>query len=139
MLKVSYDRGYDEPDRSMTDVSCSDGINGLITRYKWPTQGDIPVFPYIGGVDAIPGWNSPNVRNLNPTALPTGVLTKLQCGTCWELEYLGKSINILAVDHAEYGFNIGLRAMDILTGGQSIVLGRVNVNFSQVPVSACGL
>lgn len=30
---VSYDTGYDLASRSMDDVSCSDGPNGLITRY----------------------------------------------------------------------------------------------------------
>lgn len=42
-------------------MSCSDGANGLITRYGWATQGVIPKFPYIGGAELIAGWNSPNV------------------------------------------------------------------------------
>ena len=45
----------------MTAVSCSDGANGLITRYGWQNQGAIPNFPYIGGSDTVASWNSPNV------------------------------------------------------------------------------
>jgi hypothetical protein len=36
---VRYDAGYDDASRSMTAVACSDGTNGLITRYGWQTQG----------------------------------------------------------------------------------------------------
>lgn len=61
MVTVSYDTGYDDGSRSMTAVSCSDGTNGLITRYGWQTQGQIPNFPYIGGSSAIAGWNSASV------------------------------------------------------------------------------
>lgn len=60
---VSYDNGYDDASRSMTVVSCSDGANGLITRYGWQTQGQIPHFAYIGGYQGIAGWNSPEVWN----------------------------------------------------------------------------
>lgn len=67
---VSYDTGYDDGSRSMTAVSCSDGTNGLITRYGWQTQSAIPNFPYIGGADAIPGWNSPNVSSAVPPIRP---------------------------------------------------------------------
>lgn len=59
-VSVSYDTGYDDASRSLTAVSCSDGTNGLITRYGWQTQGNIPT-TYIGGADTIAGWNSPNV------------------------------------------------------------------------------
>lgn len=62
-VSVSYDTGYDDGSRSLTAVSCSDGANGLITKYGWQTQGQIRNFPYIGGVDAVGGWNSPSVRN----------------------------------------------------------------------------
>jgi len=58
---VSYDTGYDNGSRSMTAVSCSDGPNGLITKYGWQTQGAVAKFPYIGGYVGIPGWNSDQV------------------------------------------------------------------------------
>ncbi|KAH6686972.1 EC5 protein [Plectosphaerella plurivora] len=118
---VSYDTGYDDGSRPLTSVSCSDGANGLITRYGWQNQGQVKGFPYIGGADAIAGWNSN------------------QCGTCWQLTYNGKSINILAIDHAGSGFNIALDAMNALTNGQAVSLGRVDATATQVAISACGL
>ncbi|KAI1379141.1 Cerato-platanin [Hypoxylon crocopeplum] len=119
-LIVAYDTGYDDASRSLTAVACSDGPNGLITRYNWQTQGDIPS-PYIGAADAIAGWNSPS------------------CGTCWELSYSGKTINVLAIDHAGSGFNIALDAMNALTNGQAVALGRVEATSRQVDLSACGV
>lgn len=57
---VSWDAGYTR-DKSLTTVACSDGANGLIWRYGWNTLGDIPNFPYVGGAEAVRGWNSPAV------------------------------------------------------------------------------
>ncbi|KAI8961811.1 Cerato-platanin [Daldinia sp. FL1419] len=119
-VTVSYDTGYDDRSRSLTAVSCSDGPNGLITRYGWQTQGSIPS-TYIGAADAIAGWNSPS------------------CGTCWELSYQGKTINVYAIDHAAAGFNIALDAMNALTNGQAVALGRVDATSRQVDISACGV
>ncbi|RKU41921.1 hypothetical protein DL546_001582 [Coniochaeta pulveracea] len=118
---VSYDQGYDLGDRSLSVVSCSDGPNGLITKYGWQTQKDVKKFPYIGGVEAVGGWNSPN------------------CGTCWSATYNGRTINILAVDHSAAGLNIALDAMNDLTNGQAVFLGRVDATVAQVPISNCGL
>ncbi|KAI0172849.1 SnodProt1 [Hypoxylon sp. FL1284] len=119
-VTVSYDTGYDDASRSMTAVSCSDGVNGLTTRYGWQTQGAIPA-AYIGGADTIAGWNSAS------------------CGTCYELSYNGKTINLYAIDHAASGFNIALDAMNALTNGQAVALGRVDATSRQVDVSACGI
>ncbi|KAF4335441.1 eliciting plant response [Fusarium beomiforme] len=118
---VSYDPGYGESGRALTAVACSDGTNGLITKHGWKTQGQIPKFPYIGGAQAVAGWNSPN------------------CGTCWKLTYKGKSINVLAIDHTAAGFNISPAAMNALTGGKAVQLGRVDATSVQVPVKNCGL
>lgn len=122
---VSYDTGYDDGSRSLLNVACSDGPNGLMTRYGWQTQADVKgtvvQFPYIGGVQAIGGWNSPS------------------CGTCWKLEYNGKSIHIIAIDHSGNGFNIALDAMNDLTNGNAVALGRVDATATQVGASECGL
>ncbi|KAK0387384.1 hypothetical protein NLU13_5696 [Sarocladium strictum] len=120
-VTLSYDTGYDQAARPLTSLACSDGVNGLITKYGWHTQGQVPHFPHIGGAAAVAGWNSPS------------------CGTCWNLQYNGKSINILAVDHAASGFNIGQRAMDELTGGKAVELGRIDVQASQVSIKNCGV
>jgi len=65
IIAVSYDTGYDDPSRSLTTVSCSDGVNGLITKYGWQTQGDVHRFPLIGGKAPI-SWNSAEVRQFFP-------------------------------------------------------------------------
>lgn len=119
-ITVSYDVGYDDASRSMNSVACSDGSNGLVTRYGWQTQGAIPRHPHIGGYMGVEGWNSP------------------QCGTCYSLTYNGKTVYILAIDRAA-GFNIAKGAMDELTNNQAAALGRVEAQYVQVPVSNCGL
>lgn len=87
---------------------------------EYPTFGDLPGFPSIGGAFAVEGWDSAN------------------CGTCWNLSYAGKSINVLAVDHAGPGrFNIALKAMNTLTNGHAVELGAVQVTYKQVDASKC--
>lgn len=61
MLLVSYDTGYDDANRALTSVTCSDGTNGLITKYGWQIQGAIAGFPRIGGYVGVESWNSPQV------------------------------------------------------------------------------
>ncbi|KAK4460706.1 Cerato-platanin [Cladorrhinum samala] len=118
---VSYDTGYDDASRPLTSVACSDGINGLIWKYGWQKQGDVKNFPFIGGSSAIGGWNS------------------AQCGTCWSASWNGKTIYVLAIDHAGDGLNLGLRAMNELTNGHAVELGAVDAVVNQVPIGNCGL
>ncbi|KAK4504028.1 hypothetical protein PRZ48_004943 [Zasmidium cellare] len=118
---VSWDAGYDDGSRSMTAVSCSDGANGLITKYGYQTQGAIPNFPLVGGSSDIAGWNS------------------AQCGQCYSVAYNGKTINILAIDHASDGLNLSKGAMNQLTNNQADALGRVDATVTKVDVSQCGL
>ncbi|EGX88085.1 heat-stable 19 kDa antigen precursor [Cordyceps militaris CM01] len=120
-VTVSYDRGFDDPSRSLEYVSCSNGEHGLITRYHWQTQGQIPCFPRIGGAQAVSGWNS------------------AACGTCWRLTYNNRSVTILAIDRSVNGFNIGLEAFDNLTGGRGEEVGRVEAQVTQVDVKECSL
>lgn len=126
---LSYDEAYDVGSSPLTTVACSDGKYGLITK-NFTTFSSLPKFPYIGGASAIAGWNSAN------------------CGTCWQLTYTHKdakgknttkSIDVLAIDHTDTGFNIALKAMDDLTGGLAKELGRVDVAAKQVASSVCGL
>ncbi|TFK25798.1 snodprot1 [Coprinopsis marcescibilis] len=122
---ASYDVVYDNRGGSLGSVACSDGPNGLLTR-GFTTFGSLPQFPRIGGVPAVTGWNSP------------------ACGTCWELAYTPangarRTINIVAVDVGRGGYNIAQGALNELTSGQAVQLGRVNVAARQVPASACGL
>ncbi|OQE34625.1 hypothetical protein PENCOP_c016G03223 [Penicillium coprophilum] len=123
-VSVSFDPKYDVGTSSLTTVSCSNGINGLITQ-GFTDFASLPSFPNIGGAITIPGWNSPN------------------CGKCYELHYsngkIDNTINVLAVDAAPGGFNIGLQAMNDLTNGLAEQLGRVDATYVEVEDSVCGL
>ena len=116
--QVTYDQTYDNSKGSMDSVACSNGKNGLAAKY--PTFGALPDFPYIGGMQGV-SWNS------------------TKCGTCWSLTYKGNTINVLAIDVGSSGFNIALGAMNSLTNGQAIQLGRINADAVQVAKSNCGL
>lgn len=117
---VTYDRMYDSATLPLGNVACSDGANGLLTK-GFTTLSSLPSFPYIGGTHAVAGWNSPN------------------CGTCWAVTYQGTTINVLAVDTAGVGFNLALEAMDALTGGNGVALGKVSAEIVQIDASYCGL
>ena len=119
---VTYDKTYDDSAFSLMGVACSNGVNGLISK-GYTTLCSLPSFPYIGGAHAVAHWNSPN------------------CGTCWKLYYAetGKTINVLAVDTSGDGFNISEEALNTLTGGLAVDLGKVEVTATQVPASVCGL
>lgn len=138
---VTYDNTYDNPQGSLSGVACSNGAHGLLTK-GFTTFGSLPSFPFIGGAQAVTGWNSPN------------------CGTCWALTYKGKTVNgkdlpvfslnnyshslslscaVLAIDTAGNGFNIAQKALDNLTNGQAVALGRVDITATQVAASVCGL
>ncbi|KAI0713557.1 Cerato-platanin [Earliella scabrosa] len=119
-VTVSYDETYDNKSGRLTTVACSDGENGLLTK-GFSTFGSLPQFPNIGGAAAVGGWNSD------------------QCGTCWQLTYKGRSINVLAIDHTDTGFNLALKAMDTLTNGQAKFLGRIDATAKKVASSQCGL
>ncbi|KAF8626294.1 hypothetical protein AX15_004965 [Amanita polypyramis BW_CC] len=121
---LTYDAVYDNKDNLLSDVACSDGSHGLESRYQ--TFGSLPNFPYVGAAPTIEGWNSVN------------------CGSCWQLTYVPDnganqtSINMLAID-AGTKFVTGIKAMDVLTNGHSIQLGRVNVTAQEVSSSKCGI
>ncbi|KAH8100107.1 Cerato-platanin [Cristinia sonorae] len=119
-VTVSFDQTYDNSAGSLATVSCSDGQNGLLTK-GFTTFGSLPNFPNIGGAAAVAGFNSPN------------------CGTCWQLTFNGTTINVLAIDHAASGFNIALKALNTLTHGNAVFLGRINADATQVNASVCGL
>ncbi|KAI5116030.1 hypothetical protein M0805_002085 [Coniferiporia weirii] len=117
--RAGYDTTYDNASGSMDTVSCSDGPEGLASRY--PTFGDVPTFPNIGGAAAIAGWGSAS------------------CGTCWRLTYQGASIVVVAIDHADDGFNLSEEALNTLTDGNAVFDGAVQVTAEQVDASECGL
>ena len=119
-VTVSYDTIYDAAGTSLTQVACSDGTNGLLTK-GYMTFDSLPHFPNIGGAAAVAGWNA------------------AACGSCSQLAYDGTSIFLLAVDHTDDGFNVSEEAMDALTGGQAATLGRIEATPTQVDASLCML
>ncbi|KAJ5133134.1 hypothetical protein N7448_001836 [Penicillium atrosanguineum] len=122
-VSVSYDQKYDVGSSSLNTVSCSDGTYGLESKYH--TFGGLPNFPLIGGSPTVSGWGSSN------------------CGQCYQLHYqagdVDKTINILAIDAAPGGFNIGLEAFNQLTDNQGVALGRVTATYTLIENSACGI
>ncbi|KAH9998221.1 Cerato-platanin-domain-containing protein [Russula vinacea] len=118
-LRATYDTTYDNKDGSLNGVACSNGPNGLAARF--PTFGDVPSFPFIGGAfDVV--WNSPN------------------CGSCWNLTNTatGVSISLSAVDSAGAGFNIAQEAFEKLNNGQ-IGQGVLDVIANKISPLFCGL
>ncbi|TCD67989.1 hypothetical protein EIP91_011658 [Steccherinum ochraceum] len=118
-IRVSSDSIYDNAKTSMAGVACSNGDHGLM--HKYPTFGSLHNFPNIGGAAAIGSWNS------------------AKCGSCWQLTYKGRSINVLAIDHTGEGFNLSKAAMNKLTNGRADELGVVDASSKEVPASVCGL
>ncbi|KAI0312378.1 eliciting plant response-like protein, partial [Amylostereum chailletii] len=117
---VTYSNVYDSSSGSLDSVACSNGVNGLDSRFA--TFKDIPSYPYIGGAFSVT-WNSTN------------------CGSCWKLTYpeTGVSVNVTIIDAAAQGFNVAQQALDKLTGGQAVELGKASVEALPMPPSACGL
>lgn len=119
-VDVRYDTVYDNSKGSLSTVTCSDGANGLLTK-GFTTFGSLPSFPNIGAAQVVRGWNS--------TA----------CGTCWQITYGGKFINVTVIDTVDDGFNLSIEAMDTLTNGHATEFGVVSAQATQVAKSYCGL
>ncbi|KAF9009508.1 Cerato-platanin [Cyathus striatus] len=126
-LTASFDTVYDNANGDLTTVSCSDGQNGIITRFGFTKFSQLPSFPNIGGAPAVGGFNSAG------------------CGTCWELSFTTAQgatnrLNVTAIDvSSPTSFNIALAALNTLTNNQAQQLGRVNITSRQVPSTGCGL
>lgn len=117
-LRTTYDNVYDRKHGSLNSVACSNGEYGLVSRY--PTFGDLPSFPFIGGAFDIV-WNSPN------------------CGACWKITNRAnnESIHITAIDSAGAGFNIAEVAFKKLSGGE-LGSGVLDVVAHRIPAAVCG-
>lgn len=116
-LTVSYEPLYNNPGFDMLTSACSNGKNGLASKY--PTAGDLPSYPNVGGAFSIAGFDSPN------------------CGKCYSLEFEGNTIFVTAMDTGSDGFNLATKAMNTLTGGRAVELGRVTANYAEAPAERC--
>ncbi|KAF8638853.1 hypothetical protein AX17_001910 [Amanita inopinata Kibby_2008] len=121
---LTYDPAYDMGTTSLSAVACSNGQYGLEAR-GYTTFASLANFPYIGAAAAVEGWNSP------------------QCGSCWQLTYIPvdgskeRSIYLLAIDHTADGYNTGVSAMNDLTKGHAVELGKVSIVGKRVDPSKC--
>lgn len=112
-VKVTGDQTYDSPTFSLYNVAC--GTDLLARGYT--TLGSLPNFPFAGGSMFVPG----------------------ACGSCWTLSAPGGSpVNVLAVDTAGVGFNIGKQALQQLGGDAAIAAGSVDATAVQADPSVCG-
>ncbi|KAH9887581.1 Cerato-platanin [Cubamyces lactineus] len=115
--KVTWDATYDNKNGDLNTVACSNGKNGLVTK-GYTTFGSLPD-PYVGGVAGVT-WNS------------------TECGSCWKLSYKGNNINVIAIDYAAQGFNIGKGAMKALAGDAGVAAGSVDAQSIQLTNINCG-
>lgn len=122
-ISIAYDTKYDQGTSSLSTVSCSDGINGLLSQ-GYSTFDSLPGFPLIGGAPTVEAWNSPN------------------CGKCYQIHFqdgrIDQTVNVTAVDVAKEGFVLGRKAMNQLTNGLAEQLGRVQATYVEVDRNACG-
>ena len=115
---ATFSTAYDNGATSTNTVACSNGQNGLVSRF--PTLGQIPSFPFIGGAfDVV--WNSPN------------------CGGCWRVTNIANNISIhfTAVDTSS-SIDLSSVAFRALNNGV-IGNGVLNVTAGKISSSVCGL
>jgi hypothetical protein len=117
---IKIGEAYDNAGLSMLSTSCSDGENGLST--KWATVGAVPNYPFVGAGPMIQ-WNSP------------------QCGNCFSITYQGKTtktIYVTAIDSTggAMNFNIATAAFSVLTGGNT-ALGNVKATYAPADIKMC--
>lgn len=117
---AGYDQVYDNPDTSTLVLACSDGPNGLFTK-GYSKLSNLPSFPRVAATETVAGWNSP------------------KCGTCYNVTWGTSTISVVAVDRATSGFVLSLAALNTLTGGQGVALGRVNIVWEETSPANCGL
>lgn len=76
---------------------------------------------------------------LNAISTCCNLLTWSIGGNCYQITYSGKSVYMLAIDHAADGVNMSFEAMDDLTDGQADFLGRIDATVTLTSASNCGL
>ena len=122
---ISYALGFNEPDGTHSTGGSALPVDLAAARWK----AEMEPLKKLGvkvGAPAVTGFNS------------------AACGSCWNLTFTngqGKStsITITAIDVATPDFNIGLTAMNELTGNQAVQIGRAPITAAQIAASNCGL
>ena len=108
--------------QSLTQVSCSDGANGLMTTFGYSTID--PMAPYVSAVSNL-SWNSPN------------------CGNCYAVSSGGTTVHVTAIDQCGEGpsgemhFDMHPVAFYELLGDDGIRDGSAYVTFEEADPSLC--
>merc|ERR1719379_34847 len=108
----------------LTKVACSDGANGLITRWHYSDLS--PMFPYVTAISGL-SWNSP------------------QCGKCFKLTDVASknSISVTVIDAVpaqpgyDMHFNIAQPAFHTLFGDAGVQAGHGELTFAEVDAKEC--
>lgn len=124
---LKYDSHYSIPTNlQLTAFACSDGPNGLITKYGVSTvaqlQTKLQPNTVIAATPFIAGWNSP------------------QCGSCYQARnpQNNKSIKFVGVDKAGAGIVVtGPVAFSTLSRSGSTAEGSFLVYITQLPLKDC--
>jgi len=109
----------------LTKVACSDGANGLITRWHYTDLSQM--FPYVTAISGL-SWNSP------------------KCGVCFKLTDVASknSITVTVIDSVpappsgyDMHFNIAQPAFHTLFGDAGVQAGHGEFTYTEVPASEC--
>ncbi|EGR45099.1 uncharacterized protein TRIREDRAFT_111449 [Trichoderma reesei QM6a] len=117
VMSATFNSLYDDPSRSLSEVTCWRKNIGFMPNLDWTLQQDAAGFI---GLDKVNGLNS------------------VKCFTCWKLSYEGKTISLLALDGAESGVVMSFSALQFLTDGRAQELARVDVDAVEVDTAECG-
>ncbi|TFY52332.1 hypothetical protein EVJ58_g10078 [Rhodofomes roseus] len=107
---------YDVSSTSVSTVTCAALLN---PPYK--TFGELPYFPYLAGASFISEGGT------------------AECGSCWQLTSANGTINVVLINHADNGFDVGHTAFNDLTDHGAFLYSSVNATATQLDASVCGL
>jgi hypothetical protein len=122
---LKYNRDYDYAQNTeLTSFSCSDGANGLITRYGVNNlqrlQTKLQPNTYIGASPAVAKWNDPN------------------CGKCFRATNPSnnKSLNFVVIEQNS-GVVTGEEGFRLLSPSGTTSEGTLTVNVAELPSQSC--
>ncbi|KAM0344818.1 hypothetical protein ACHAPU_007200 [Fusarium lateritium] len=118
---ATYNGLFDDETTSVKEFACwNENKDNVINYMGWDTLAHLSYV--IAGYEGVDGPNSS------------------LCGSCWLLEYEGRSRPMIVLDTATSGFTTDFKTMDSLTGGKALKLGRVNVTAIRSPtLKDCGI
>ena len=117
---MTFDTVYTASE-SLTSLACSDGKNGLMTRWEYTDLSEM--YPYVAAFSGVEGWNSEN------------------CGNCYQIIDVStlNSIYVTAIDHAgkDYEFNLAEEAFTEVFGVEGDHDGHGTAVWAQADANKC--